>query len=122
MSPNPSDNPSKAFDAAKLWRNFDDDRDFLAEQVERFGERYPPQLDALRAAVAAGDGAATKELAHKLAGSFTNFAARPAWSAAVRIEESGAAGDAAGARAGLAELEREVVRLVAALRVLASGS
>lgn len=118
----PPDPHSTPIDTAKLWRNFDDDAEFLGEQVAKFEKTYPSQIQAIRDAVEAGDSSATRERAHRLAGSVTNFAAHTAWAAAIRLEERGVAEDVAGAKGALVELELEMERLFVALRALAGKS
>jgi HPt (histidine-containing phosphotransfer) domain-containing protein len=72
-------------------------------------------LDAVRAAIAAGDADALRRAAHAVKGAAANFDAAPTVAAAAALEQLGRTGDVSQAHALLAILEPEVVRLVAAL-------
>ena len=65
--------------------------------------------------VAAGDASALKSAAHTLKGAVDNFAARPTFEAAWRLENLGRNGTLADASQALSALEKELDRLEPAL-------
>ncbi len=94
----------------------DGDRELLKEIAGLFLEECPGSLEAVRAAVAAGDPAALQRAAHSLKGAVSNFGERTAHKAALRLEDMGRAGDLAGSADALRELEEALARLISELR------
>ena len=82
-----------------------------------------PVLGVFRSAVAAGDPHEVCRVAHRLAGAMENLRAEQAVTAARRLETMGRSGDlTAAAAAARADLETEVERLIAALKLLVARS
>ena len=72
-------------------------------------------MEQIGAAVAAGDPRRLQRAAHTLKGALGNFSARIPMDLALKLEVLGKNGVLAGAEAGCADLERELVRLRDAL-------
>jgi two-component system, sensor histidine kinase and response regulator len=102
-------------DRAEALRHTDGDGELLRELVELFLASLPSEMGALRDALARGDCRAVERVAHSLKGSVGNFAAAPAFEAAMELEERSRAGDLAGAERAMAHLEQEVERLMPVL-------
>ncbi len=94
----------------------DGDRGLLAEIIAALVESGPSSTAALRDAVEVGDPARVAQAAHALKGAVSNVAATAALTATARLEELGRTGDLTGAAEQLAMVEREMTRLIAALR------
>ncbi len=94
----------------------DGDRDILQEVVAALLETAPDSLAALRDALDTGDPVGAAHTAHALKGAVAAVAAGPALATAARLEELARGRDLAAARDLLAPLERELGRLLAALR------
>lgn len=65
------------------------DAELLKEIATLFLDDYPKSLHDLRQAVASGDSRQVERTAHGLKGSVSNFGARPAVDAALRLETMG---------------------------------
>jgi HPt (histidine-containing phosphotransfer) domain-containing protein len=100
-----------AFDAVILLREYGDEA-LVRDLAQLLVDTTPQQIDAVRSAVAANDGAALRAAAHKLRGSIVPFGVPDAVEAARRLESMGIAGDLAGADV----LSRELVAGVESLR------
>ena len=105
-------------DLAALRRNFDGETEFLLRLLGKFEAAYPGQLARVREGLARGDGDATAEEAHRLAGATSVFFAEAARATALRIEDLARAGDLGQATAECDVLERELVRLADGLRAM----
>jgi two-component system, sensor histidine kinase and response regulator len=99
------------FDAVILLREYGDEA-LVRDLARLLVDTTPQQIDAVRSAVAANDGAALRVAAHRLRGSIVPFGVPDAVEAARRLESMGTAGDFAGADA----LSRELVASVESLR------
>jgi HPt (histidine-containing phosphotransfer) domain-containing protein len=115
--------PESAEEASKAtWNHdvaldrLDGDRDLLAEIIAALVESGPSSTASLRDAVEIGDAARVAQAAHALRGAVSNVAATAALTATARLEELGFAGDLTGAAEQLGAVEREMTRLIAALR------
>jgi|GEM_PF-1322445 len=108
-------------DEAELFERIDNDRELLKEIAEEFYPDCSRLLAEAKVAVAAGDGSALKAAAHALKGAVGNFAAKPAYAVAQKLEKIGEQNDFARAKAGYAELVAEIERLLPALQTLANG-
>jgi len=97
----------------------DGDRDFLGSLVETFRTDCAAYLDAIRAAVDAGDAEALRREAHGLKGAAANMQAEAVRAAAHRLEELGRAEGLDQASQALQRLEAAVDRLMPALETLA---
>jgi len=94
----------------------DGDRELLKEIAGLFLEECPASLEAVRAAVAAGDPKAVQHAAHSLKGAVSNFGEKAAHKAALRLEYMGRGRDLTGSAEALGELEEALERLCAELR------
>ena len=90
-------------DAAEITARIGGDAELLADICRLFVTHSPEMLQALRAAAAAGDGAAMASAAHALKGSIGNFTQGRPFEAARSLEKASEAGDVDGARAAVPE-------------------
>ncbi len=104
-----------AFDPKALLEELDDDLEFLAESVEILDEDSARLLEQLRQASADQDAETIAKTAHTLKSMVGNFAAEPAFEAALAVETAGKAGDLAASSAAIETLESQVKRLQVAL-------
>ena len=91
------------------------DVELLHELVALFLKDLPKMLTTLREAVMAGDASGIERAAHKLKGSVGNFAAPPAFEAALKLEILGRDGSLSEAGPAFAHLENEITRLELAM-------
>ncbi|MCP3902513.1 MAG: response regulator [Planctomycetes bacterium] len=103
-------------DTAAALERLDGDAALLTEVIGVFLDDYPGQRDRLRAAVSAGDFAATGRLVHALRGALSNFFAQRAVAAAERAQVAADTSDANALGPALEALEAEVDRLIVELR------
>ena len=94
------------------------DWDLLKSLAEVFFDSYPAQLAQLRDAVGRGDAPTVYRLAHTLVGAVGIFGAKPAVTAAARLERMGREGDLAGAEEAWNGLDAALTRLKPALTAL----
>jgi PAS domain S-box-containing protein len=106
-------------DRKELLERVGDDRELLQTLVELFQDSCDQQLRELREAVARRDSQQVGYVAHAIKGSVGNFSAKPAFRAALRLEEAGRAGDMGNVEALFSQLEAELERLGPALSALA---
>jgi CheY-like chemotaxis protein/HPt (histidine-containing phosphotransfer) domain-containing protein len=95
-------------DTASALARVEGDVELLQEVVALFLEELPDMLTDLREAVTAWDARAIERAAHKLKGSVGNFAAQPAFQAALRLENIGRAGDLTEAELAYSALLQEI--------------
>ena len=95
----------------------DGDASLLDEVIDIFLDDYENSLRDLRQAVTSGDQATIQRAAHTLKGAVGNFVAQRASDAALRVESLARAGKIPEAIILAPELETEVARLAAALKV-----
>jgi HPt (histidine-containing phosphotransfer) domain-containing protein len=112
------DAPPDILDLPALKRNFADDMAFVARLLVKFESRYPDQLQAVRDALARGDGTAAGEAAHRLAGETSVFYATAARQAALHVEDLARGGHIGEASGACEALHEELGRLAATLRGL----
>ena len=79
------------FDRAVALSRVGGDAELLKEIAVLFLDDYPKSLSELRQAIEAGDARRIERSAHGLKGSVSNFGARPAVEAAMRLETMGRA-------------------------------
>ena len=84
---------SEVIDKAALWTQMGGDVELLKEIVELFLADCPKMLSKVREAVNRNDAKGLEEAAHRLKGSVSNFVAKAAVEAALRLEEMGHARD-----------------------------
>jgi len=102
-------------DTASALARVGGDVEVLKEVAAVFLEELPESLRSLREAVTAGDARAIERAAHKLKGSVGNFAAHPAFEAALKLEILGRNGSLSEAEPAYVELEKEIKRLKSAI-------
>ncbi len=117
--PEPPPADEAVFDREEALERVDNDKELLREIIALFEEECPQLLDAIRRAIAEKDSDALQHSAHTLKGSVGNFAARAAFDAAFKLEQMGKERRWEGAEQALADLEREIERLLPALKELA---
>jgi signal transduction histidine kinase/DNA-binding response OmpR family regulator len=102
-------------DSAAALARVEGDVGLLKELVALFLKDLPRMLTNLREAVTAGDATAIERAAHQLKGSVGNFAAQPAFEAALKLEVLGRNATLSYAKPAYAELENEINRLKSAM-------
>ena len=103
------------FDFKETMARMDGDWELFREVVGMFATDSRVMMEQIGAAVAAGDPRRLQRAAHTLKGALGNFSARVPMDLALKLEVLGKNGVLAGAEAGCADLERELVRLRDAL-------
>jgi len=112
-SPSPSTDDCIDWQAA--WANLEGDRTLLSELALLFLDDLPPQMEAIHRAVEKKQTHDLERLAHRLKGSVGNFAAKPAFEAAFRLEKIARQGDLKQASQAVDALVCEISRLRTAL-------
>jgi len=102
-------------DTALALARVEGDVELLKGLAALFLKDLPEMLTNLRDAVMAGDAGAIERAAHKLKGSVGNFAAQPAFAAALKLEILGREDTLSEAKLAYAELETEINRLKSAM-------
>jgi signal transduction histidine kinase/CheY-like chemotaxis protein len=97
------------------WANLEGDRNLLSELAVVFLDDLPQQMEAIHQAADKMQGDDLERFAHRLKGSVGNFAAKPAFEAAFRLEEIARQGDLQHAPQAVSALESEIQRLKDAL-------
>lgn len=95
---------------------FDGDEPLARELVALFLDECPRMMATVRDAVQNGTADDVRRAAHMLKGSMSNFTDRAPVTTAFALEQQGGAGRLTDASATLAQLEREVAELLAAMR------
>ncbi len=95
------------FDADALLAEYGDE-ELIAELVQLWLDQAAPQMQAIDAAIAAGDATGLKRAAHKMRGTIATFGAAEAVSVAEQLEAIGVSGACAGATALSAQLATHV--------------
>jgi signal transduction histidine kinase/DNA-binding response OmpR family regulator len=90
--------------------------EIVDELIGIYLEHTPPQLGALRDAVARGDAGVIRSRAHSLKGASANLGLKPLAECCCALEQMGRAGALGAAHEALAELEREYGVVVASFR------
>ena len=93
------------------WANLEGDRDLLSELANLFLDGLPRQMEAIHRAADMMQNHDLERLAHRLKGSVGNFAAKPSFEAAFRLEKIAREGDAKQFPAAVDALEYEIRRL-----------
>jgi HPt (histidine-containing phosphotransfer) domain-containing protein len=99
------------FDATALLEEYGDP-DLVQELAQLLVETAPPQVEAVRSAVVAGDAVALRAAAHRLRGSLLAFGVPAAIEAATRLEAMGSAGNLTGAEQWVQTLATHVQGLL----------
>jgi signal transduction histidine kinase/CheY-like chemotaxis protein len=111
----PAPSEEECIDWPGAWANLEGDRDLMIELAHLFLGDLPQQMEAIRHAVENVQDHNLEHLAHRLKGSVGNFAAKPAFEAAFRLEKIGHQGDLTQAPQAMGALEHEIQRLQGAL-------
>jgi signal transduction histidine kinase/CheY-like chemotaxis protein len=98
------------------WANVEGDRDLLRELALLFLDDLPHQVEAIHGAAEKSQIHNLERLAHRLKGSVGNFAAKPAFEAAFRLEKIARQKDAHQVPQAVDDLEYEIRRLQSALQ------
>ncbi len=106
---------SDVMDRDALLAELDGDEELLTELIETMRSEAPKLLHEVRIAVDSADAAAVGRAAHTLKGAVSNFGARRAADAALRLEQMGRSGTLQGVAEALATLEVEMRALEAEL-------
>lgn len=101
--------------AEELLERIDGDRAFLSELLALFSTDYPAQIRMAREAVANNDPATLQKVGHALKGALGNLAAPTASRIASELEAMGRTGDMESAGSRVAELDEELILVMAAL-------
>jgi CheY-like chemotaxis protein len=109
---------SPPLDLDELRQRLGDDDELIADVIGLFLEDCPARVDAIAAAVKAGDAAQVRSVAHALKGSASALAAPGVVHAAHTLELLGDSNDMVAARTLFPGLVEEVGRLIAALQEL----
>jgi HPt (histidine-containing phosphotransfer) domain-containing protein len=108
----PAEKPSEpVLDESALEILINGDQEFLAELVTIFVADYPALLASVREAIISKDAQALSKSAHALKGSVSNFSARGAMHAALRLEVMGRNNDLKDAAEACEGLETELKKL-----------
>jgi len=91
--------------------HFEGDVDLLKEIAEMFLEESPILMYQMKEALNRGDCSALERAAHTIKGSVGNFAAKPAFDAALRVEAIGRDSEMRHADRAYKRLEEEIARL-----------
>jgi len=106
------------FDRDAALDRVDGNRELLREIIGLFFDEMPGLLSAIQETVTHCDAKALERAAHTLKGAVSNFGAKGAYEAALRLEVIGRGRDLTHSKEAYAELEKEVARLGDALAVL----
>ncbi|MFI5295696.1 MAG: response regulator [Thermodesulfovibrionales bacterium] len=109
------------FDMETALASVDGDRVLLGEVVKIFAKECPVLISEIRCAIGEESPAVLSRAAHGLKGVVGNFGAPVVREYATALEMMGKKGDLAGAKEGLASLEKEIERLLWALDQFAGG-
>jgi two-component system sensor histidine kinase/response regulator len=96
----------------ELLERVDGDVSFIAELLAMLRDMYPEQIQAMHAAIAAGDCTALQRVAHALKGALGNLAAPIASTVAGELEAMAGSGHIQNATAAVKELESEIRRIL----------
>jgi HPt (histidine-containing phosphotransfer) domain-containing protein len=109
-----------SFNLADALARVDEDQDLFLTLAELFIEQAPLDMAATQAALDAGDAAALARAAHRMNGAILQFSAPAAFEATTQLEALGKAGTLDCAAAVCAQVDRELQKLVVALRAYAA--
>jgi HPt (histidine-containing phosphotransfer) domain-containing protein len=106
------------FDRDMTLAQVEDDKGLLQELIGLFFEGIPKLLSAIQESITRRDARALERAAHTLKGAVSNFGAKSACDAALRLEIIGRDGDFPHSEEAYVKLEKEVTRLGGALAAL----
>jgi two-component system, sensor histidine kinase and response regulator len=116
-----SEGPIEQIDRASLMERVEGDRELLAEMVHLFQQEAPNLVAAMGEALQRGDMRLLERSAHSLKGAASNLSAKPAATAASRLEKDAKSEDATAAKSSLLEVQRAVKALLPALAEICEG-
>jgi two-component system, sensor histidine kinase and response regulator len=111
----PADSADDCIDWQGAWANTEGDRSLLSEMAGLFLDDLPQQMHAIHQAVEKGQAHDLERLTHRLKGSVGNFAAKPAFEAALQLEKIARQGDLQQFPQAVRALDFEMERLQNAL-------
>ena len=111
----PSSCGDDCIDWQTVWANLEGDHSLLSELVLLFLHDLPSELEAIHHAVDKKLAHELERTVHRLKGGVGNFAAKPAFDAALLLEEIARSGDWKRVPSALEALEHEMQRLQCAL-------
>ncbi len=103
------------FDTAGVYDIFQGDKDLLRDMVSLFDRESVRLLADMRQAITTNDHRTLERTAHKLKGSIGSFCGRQSFQSAVQLEIMAKGQDLTGAPEAVAQLEKDVRELTAAL-------
>lgn len=104
------------FNLAEALARVDADEDLFHTLAELFVEQAPLDMASTRAALDAGDAAALARAAHRMKGAILQFSAPTVFEAISQLEALGKAGTLDRATTVCAQVDRELQKLITALR------
>ena len=107
-------------DREKIETRYHNKREFLEKIVKMFIDKCSEALSEIRQTITSGDSKALEHAAHSLKGSIGNFAAQPAFEAALRLEMMGRDDNLTHAEDAFAVLENEITLLKSELVAIIS--
>jgi CheY-like chemotaxis protein len=113
---------AEAFDLDAALARVDGDAQFLRKLADMFLEKCPQTLAQIREAIARGNAAGVKPLAHNLKSAVGMFAAQAALDSAYKLETASAAGNQPDIEAAYDELEKAIGRLSPCLVALGADA
>jgi PAS domain S-box-containing protein len=114
----PEEDRSEVMDWTGAFKHFEGDVGLLKEIAAMFLEESPIMIARMEDALRRGDSDALERAAHTVKGSVGNFAAKPAFQAAQRVEQIGRDGNMGDAEEAFRALKTELERLEPALAAL----
>jgi PAS domain S-box-containing protein len=106
------------FDRNLILARVEGDKELLREIIGLFFDEIPKLLSAIQESITRRDARALERAAHTLKGAVSNFGAKSACDAALRLEVIGRSGDFTHSEEAYAGLEKEVTRLGGTLAAL----
>lgn len=104
------------YDRVRALKNLEDSDDLLREIADIFVTDYRSEIDAMHAAVAAGDADTLFRLAHTMKSSMASFCADEAFEATILLVKQARSGKLENIAERVAEVERLADELATALR------
>lgn len=112
---------ASVFNLAEALARVDQDEELFQTLAELFVEQAPQDMAATQAALDAGDGEALARAAHRMKGAILQFSAPAVFEVTRQLEALGKAGSLDRAAAVCAQVDRELQKLVSALRDYAAN-
>ena len=111
----PDSNSKEVFDIEEALNNVGGSQELLCELSQTLQDELPGLLSLARKALKSGDAKAVNAATHSIKGSVTPFAAKLAYDAAWKLEETSSKGDLNNADENFKRLDSELKKLVSAL-------